>query len=139
MEDAKEVSQEPSGVKAEEIVAEMEDKKEEEIEVKASEGDGGSKMEDAKEEVKQEAIAEEGKAEGVKDGAKMEDTINEAAAVVAPSKKLWSDEDFGDFDLSAMKVTDPDEIVDKPEHIKSKEVVEPEIIKKVGLLTIVLR
>jgi len=89
-------------------------------------------MEDAKEEVKQEAIAEEGKAGGEKDGAKMEDPIKEAAAVVAPSKKLWSDEDFGDFDLSAMKVTDPDEIVDKPEHIKSKEVVEPEIIKKVA-------
>lgn len=139
MEDAKEVSQEPAAVKVEEIVGTMEDKKEEEIEVKASEGDDGCKMEDAKEEVKQEAIAEERKAEGDRDGPKTEDAVAEAAAVVAPSKKLWSDEDFGDFDLSAMKVTDPDEIVDKPEHVKSKEVVEPEIIKKVGLLTIVLR
>jgi hypothetical protein len=80
-----------------------------------------SKMEDTtKSEVTQEAV--EGKAAEV------------ATTVAAPTKKLWSDEDFGDVDISGMQVTDPDDIVDKPEHIRSKEVVEPEIIKKVGAL-----
>lgn len=76
------------------------------------------------------------------DVSKMEDTTKlevaqegkVATTVAAPTKKLWSDEDFGDVDISGMKVTDPDDIVDKPEHIRSKEVVEPEIIKKVGAL-----
>lgn len=80
-----------------------------------------SKMEDTtKSEVTQEAV--EGKAAEV------------ATTVAAPTKKLWSDEDFGDVDISGMQVTDPDDIVDKPEHTRSKEVVEPEIIKKVGAL-----
>ena len=89
----------------------------------------------------------EAKAEGG-DVSKMEDTTKSevtqevgegkvaevATTVAAPTKKLWSDEDFGDVDISGMQVTDPDDIVDKPEHIRSKEVVEPEIIKKVGAL-----
>lgn len=52
----------------------------------------------------------------------------------APAKKLWSDEDFGEVDISGLKVVEPEsaeDIVDQPERIKSESIVEPEEIKKV--------
>lgn len=53
------------------------------------------------------------------------------AAEAPAAKKLWSDEDFGEADFSGLKVADPEDIVDKPERLKSETIVEPETIKKV--------
>lgn len=62
------------------------------------------------------------------------------AAELAPAKKLWSDEDFGEVDFSGLKVAEPvDDIVDTPERIKSEAIVEPATIKKVRLCVQVIR
>jgi hypothetical protein len=64
--------------------------------------------------------------------AKSDTKAADPAPEPAPAKKLWSDEDFGEFDIGGLKVAEPvDDIVDSPEHVKSEAIVEPESIKKV--------